>query len=257
MRSEPGLIDGLPDPDDDLLTPREVAEMCAVSVGTVAKWARAGILQVAFRTKGGHRRFRRADVEAFKTACLPKVKALEMDIVRRYDQSRDVHQVAAEVGLSYLTTYRIVRMHRPAPPEHDPGDDLLTLTEVAEITGRTAITVSRWARSGKLPFTTTAGGRRRFRRADAEALDQVDVDPERRQLEADAVRLYEQGRSIRQVAVTFNCGYGVMRRILLRHNALRRTNDPAVGLVLTRSPAASGDQEVLGVAGAIPGERNR
>jgi len=55
-------------------------------------------------------------------------------------------------------------------------------------------------------------------------LDAGDVDdltPERSQREADAVRLYDQGWSIRQVADQFGTSYGAMRRILARHVTLR------------------------------------
>lgn len=48
---------------DDLLTTREVADLCRVSTATVARWSREGHLD---GTKVGPRtlRFRRADVEA-------------------------------------------------------------------------------------------------------------------------------------------------------------------------------------------------
>ena len=50
-----------PDPDE-LLTVSEAAELAQVSVGTIINWANAGKLATK-RTLGGHRRFRRADVE--------------------------------------------------------------------------------------------------------------------------------------------------------------------------------------------------
>lgn len=46
------------------LTPAEVADLFGVTVQTVGDWADAGQLP-CFRTPGGHRRFRREDVEAF------------------------------------------------------------------------------------------------------------------------------------------------------------------------------------------------
>jgi excisionase family DNA binding protein len=42
--------------DDDLLTPREVAEMFGVRTTTIARWAREGKL-TALHTPGGHRRY--------------------------------------------------------------------------------------------------------------------------------------------------------------------------------------------------------
>jgi excisionase family DNA binding protein len=50
-------------PADELLTPGEVAELFRVGPSTVARWADTGYL-ASIRTPGGHRRFRRADVDA-------------------------------------------------------------------------------------------------------------------------------------------------------------------------------------------------
>jgi excisionase family DNA binding protein len=49
---------------DTVLTPKQVADIFKVSPDTVAGWAENGKLAF-FRTPGGHRRFRREDVEAF------------------------------------------------------------------------------------------------------------------------------------------------------------------------------------------------
>ena len=48
--------------DDDLMTPAEVAAVFGVQAKTVAAWARAGRL-ASVRTLGGHRRYRREDVQ--------------------------------------------------------------------------------------------------------------------------------------------------------------------------------------------------
>ena len=48
---------------NDLLTPGEVAELFRVNPKTVTRWAQAGKIS-AVRTLGGHRRFRRSEVEA-------------------------------------------------------------------------------------------------------------------------------------------------------------------------------------------------
>lgn len=48
---------------NDLLTPAEVAVLFRVNPKTVTRWARAGKIS-AIRTLGGHRRFRRDEIEA-------------------------------------------------------------------------------------------------------------------------------------------------------------------------------------------------
>lgn len=48
---------------DDLLTPAEVAAMFRVDPKTVTRWAKAGKLN-SVRTLGGHRRYKREEVEA-------------------------------------------------------------------------------------------------------------------------------------------------------------------------------------------------
>lgn len=49
----------------DILTTRQVADLLAVSEATVKRWADAGTL-LCFRTPGGHRKFRSADIAEFK-----------------------------------------------------------------------------------------------------------------------------------------------------------------------------------------------
>jgi excisionase family DNA binding protein len=49
--------------ENELLTPGEVAYLFRVSPKTVTRWAQAGTL-CAVRTLGGHRRFRKDEVEA-------------------------------------------------------------------------------------------------------------------------------------------------------------------------------------------------
>jgi len=46
-----------------LLTPAEVAKMFRVDPKTVTRWAKAGKL-TAIRTLGGHRRYRKSEVQA-------------------------------------------------------------------------------------------------------------------------------------------------------------------------------------------------
>ena len=48
--------------DDEYLTPGEVARLLVVSPKTVSRWAAQGLMPCRV-TLGGHRRFRREDVE--------------------------------------------------------------------------------------------------------------------------------------------------------------------------------------------------
>lgn len=104
-------------------------------------------------------------------------------------------------------------------------DDLLTPREVAELFGVRTTTIARWARTGRLDATKTPGGHRRYRRSAVSALLGTDAAERRaapRGIEEDAVRLYDQGWSIRRVAAEFGLSYGAMRRILKKHVTLRR-----------------------------------
>ncbi len=57
------MLLGMAPATDDLLTPAEVARLCGVSAQSVTRWTREGKL-ACIVTVGGHRRFRRADVDA-------------------------------------------------------------------------------------------------------------------------------------------------------------------------------------------------
>jgi excisionase family DNA binding protein len=55
-----------PSKPEVLLTPAEVAKLFRVDPKTVTRWAKAGKL-TAIRTLGGHRRYRRSEVESLLT----------------------------------------------------------------------------------------------------------------------------------------------------------------------------------------------
>lgn len=86
-------------------------------------------------------------------------------------------------------------------------------------------TLARWAREGRLGATLTPGGHRRYDPDDVRAL----LGGRRAGLEADdlpapeadAVRLYREGWSIRRVAAEFGMTYGAMRHLLRAHVTLR------------------------------------
>jgi excisionase family DNA binding protein len=104
----------------------------------------------------------------------------------------------------------------------DRGDEaLLRPREVAALFGVRPSTIARWAREGKLTPLLTPGGHRRYRLADIREMLLSDEPEEDDVMAQDAVRLYEQGWNIRQVADRFECSYGVMRRILSSRITLR------------------------------------
>lgn len=108
------------------------------------------------------------------------------------------------------------------------GDDhLLTPREAADAFGVRTTTIARWARDGRLPSFTTPGGHRRYRVGHVRALlDRNEpAEPYARAAE-DAVRLYDQGWSIRQVADKFDVDYSAMRRLLLRSGVRLRGQTP-------------------------------
>ncbi|GAA4484469.1 hypothetical protein GCM10023191_007670 [Actinoallomurus oryzae] len=102
-------------------------------------------------------------------------------------------------------------------------DELLKPREVAELFGVRTTTIARWAREGKLSPLRTPGGHRRYSRADIRRILAEEATPHEaeQQIAEDAVRLYAQGWSIRQVASKFDYSYGAMRRLLGKHVTLR------------------------------------
>ena len=115
------------------------------------------------------------------------------------------------------------------PLDDNDDDRLLTPREVAELFGVRTTTVARWSREGRLASFLTPGGHRRYRlpyvRAllDATKTTETELD---RETADDAVRLYGQGWSIRQVAEKFDLDYTTMRRILKRNGVrFRRQGD--------------------------------
>lgn len=97
--------------DDQLLTPREVADLFGVRTTTVARWARDGKLQPIF-TPGGHRRYWRADAQALLDESeLSSVEDREKqadDAARLYAQGWSIRQVADRFDCSYGAMRRIL-----------------------------------------------------------------------------------------------------------------------------------------------------
>jgi excisionase family DNA binding protein len=97
-------------PDDDLLQPREVAELFGVRTTTIARWARDGIL-TAIPTPGGHRRYRRTEITAIvitQSTGSEEQRQREQDAVRLYQRGWPIRRVAEEFGVSYGTMRRLL-----------------------------------------------------------------------------------------------------------------------------------------------------
>ena len=120
-------------PDAEVLTPADVQTVLGLSPNMLTRWADAGVI-ASFRTLGGHRRFRRADVEALR--------------VRLHLQQADPFPRRAATG---------------------SDGDLLGAELVARLVGVHRKTLARWSDDGTLPARyRTPGGHRRWRRADVD-----------------------------------------------------------------------------------------
>ncbi|MFB9833806.1 helix-turn-helix domain-containing protein [Actinoallomurus acaciae] len=98
---------------DDLLKPREVAELFGVRTTTIARWAREGKL-TALRTPGGHRRYSRADIRrlvADESRPHENEQQIAEDAARLYDQGWSIRKVAEKFDYSYGAMRRLLRKH--------------------------------------------------------------------------------------------------------------------------------------------------
>jgi excisionase family DNA binding protein len=110
---------------DDLLRPREVAELLGVTRPTVARWAREGLLKPVARTPGGHRRYRRGEVLALREGNSTEPRSseqrqMEQDAARLYGQGWTIRRVAAEFDCSYgkmrgILAKQVSLRHRGGP----------------------------------------------------------------------------------------------------------------------------------------------
>jgi excisionase family DNA binding protein len=97
---------------DDLLRPREVAQLFGVRTATIARWAREGKL-TPIRTPGGHRRYSRADIRRLLAdETTPNdAQQLAEDAARLYDQGWSIRQVAEKFDYSYGAMRRMLGKH--------------------------------------------------------------------------------------------------------------------------------------------------
>jgi hypothetical protein len=148
---------------------------------------------------------------------IPIINSLAaMTWLEQGEHDKTIHVVLARAGITLTPRERHGLL--PEPRRHDA---LLRPREVATMFGVRPSTIARWAREGRLTALLTPGGHRRYRLGHVRALfpdTEAGLDPS---AVDDAVRLYEQGWTIRQVAARFEYGYGAMRRVLKDHTTLR------------------------------------
>jgi excisionase family DNA binding protein len=95
-------------PDDDLLRPREVAELFGVRTTTIARWAREGAL-IAVTTPGGHRRYRRSEIIAALEQTPDSAERQRIqDAVRLYGEGWPIRRVAESFDMSYGVMRRLL-----------------------------------------------------------------------------------------------------------------------------------------------------
>jgi excisionase family DNA binding protein len=96
---------------EELLRPREVADIFGVRTSTIAQWAREGKL-TPLRTPGGHRRYTRSDVEeALAARADAAVRLVAEEAARLYEQGWSIRQVAGRFGCGYGFMRGILREH--------------------------------------------------------------------------------------------------------------------------------------------------
>lgn len=101
------------------------------------------------------------------------------------------------------------------------GDGLLKPAEAARLFGVRPSALARWSREGRISAIYTPGAHRRYSRAELTGILRERESPEEPEWVDDAVLLYREGRSIRQIAAKLDSGYGTVRRHLQRHLPLR------------------------------------
>ncbi|GLY86008.1 helix-turn-helix domain-containing protein [Actinoallomurus iriomotensis] len=112
--TEPHHAPQFKNPDHDLLTPREVAQIFGVRTTTIARWAREG--RLAFnRTPGGHRRYAASAIRRLMSEIAAEstddLRIAEEDAARLYDQGWTIRQVAEKFDCSYGAMRRILQRH--------------------------------------------------------------------------------------------------------------------------------------------------
>jgi predicted site-specific integrase-resolvase len=91
--------------------------MFGVRTATIARWTREGRLTPLFLTPGGHRRYRRPEVDHLLTEAkknqepTEEERDLAEDATRLYDQGWSIRQVAEKFDYGYSAMRRLLAKH--------------------------------------------------------------------------------------------------------------------------------------------------
>ncbi|OGJ88415.1 MAG: hypothetical protein A2268_02725 [Candidatus Raymondbacteria bacterium RifOxyA12_full_50_37] len=91
---------------NEILTIKEVAELCAVAPSTVQYWERKGLLP-AFKTLGGHRRFQREEVLRFVNIRGRRLSHFESEKILAAQRARD-RRINPRIGLAYTARVELM-----------------------------------------------------------------------------------------------------------------------------------------------------
>ena len=160
-----------------LLTAAEVAKIFRVDPKSVTRWAVNGKI-VSIRTPGGHRRFRETVIRVLtqtpeSAELAPLLTSAEVATMFHVDAKTVTHWAITEKIASIRTPGGHPRFRESevrALMQTAEAEPLLTPGEAATMLHADTKTVTNWTKAGKLTFTRTLGGHRRFRETEVRAL---------------------------------------------------------------------------------------
>ncbi|MGI5233772.1 helix-turn-helix domain-containing protein [Actinoallomurus sp. CA-142502] len=94
-----------------LLKPKEAADVLGITTTTLARFAREGRIDSAFKTPGGHRRYSLENLRCFQAgrAGVTEEDVRADDMARLYEQGWSIRQVAAKFDTTYPIARRLLR----------------------------------------------------------------------------------------------------------------------------------------------------
>lgn len=160
---------------DALLTPAQVGNILNITAKQIRTWADSGAL-ACIRTRGGHRRYFASDIQA--QAGYSRAKLLKMD------EASKMLGVSKSTLVRCTLAGRLSHVRLPSNHRRFRIEDLEALgaelqgerimpSEAARILGISKKALDRRARNGKISYSQTVAGHRRYLRSEIELLAAV------------------------------------------------------------------------------------